>query len=254
MRDWKEALEWYRDNQTAAQIGFDPDGMCLKVCRTARDIPARYLTARDAQDATPSEYRIFNVANLRRGMVGFFDDPNDANRAGHIATLIGRVKGADVEDLHDTLWETNSVKANELVIVRGDYFEKFWGDKFQFGATWLNGFVLDVPARKKEKGPQGKVRLNNFRQSRPDWDVKILDRLQASGAMRMRAKIAGIEKAVADLPDDVKDTRVAEFKDLFEKRRVLRMPLLNKAVEEGRSGRVKAERDKLRTLIKSILR
>lgn len=252
MRDYKETLQWYRENQTAAEIGFNPDGMCLKVCRTAREIPARYLTARIAQDATPKEHRVHEVANLRRGMVGFFDDPTDSNTAGHIATMIGRVKGADVGSLHDTLWETNSVKAGELVIVRGDYFEKHWGDRFYFGATWLNGFELDIPA-KKAPAPTGKVRLKNFRESSPNWDVKILQRMQKSG-VRIQDKIRAIDAVVDALPDDTKDTRVSEFKEYYEKHRVLKMSLLNKAVEEGRSGRVKTQRDKLRTIIKSVLR
>ncbi|HEU5092707.1 MAG TPA: hypothetical protein VFT30_08475 [Nitrospira sp.] len=253
MRDWKGALQWYRTHQTAGQIGFDPDGMCLKVCRTARDIPARYLTARQAQDATPREHRVERVADLRRGMVGYFDDPNDSNTAGHIATMVGRVKGADVNDLNDTLWETNSVKANELVVVRGSYFAVHWGDRFYFGATWLNGFELDVPAKKIAES-LGAARIENFRESRPEWDVKILDRLVNSNRGDLRQLVNRIEQAVDNLPDDLKDTRVKEFKEIFNKRRVLKMSLLNQAVQDGRLARVKTERDRLNMLIKTVLR
>lgn len=97
-------------------------------------------------------------------------------------------------------------------------------------------------------------RLNNFRKSRPNWDVKILRRMLDHGAVRMREKIKAIDEAVEGLPDDVKDTRVKEFKEHYENTGVLKMTLLNEAVEEGRSGRVKTQRDKLRTVIKSVLR
>lgn len=154
MRNFKETLEWYRRNQRTSQIGFNPDNMCLKVVRTARGIGALYPTAKRAQDATPKKHRFTRVRDLRRGMVLYYDHPRDGNTAGHVVTMIGRVKGANPDSLHDILVETNSVKRGELVVVRGDYFQKHWGDPFQFGATWLNGKELDIPnhPNKKRKG------------------------------------------------------------------------------------------------------
>jgi len=252
MRNWKETLQWYRTHQTDAQVGFDTHGMCLKICRTARDIGARYLTAKQAQDATPREHRVYRVADLRRGMIAYFDDPHDSNTAGHIVTMIGRVKDADVNDLHDCIFETNDVVADQLVRVRGDYFATHWGDRFVFGATWLNGVELDIPAKKVSR-PIGEERISNFRESRPDWDVKILDRVVESGRKDLALYVKRIEDAVDNLPDDRKDTRVKEFKQTFHKRRILRMRLLNGAVADGRMHAVKATRDRINSLIKAVL-
>lgn len=258
MRNWKQTLEWYRKHQTAADLGFMPDGMCLRICRTARNLPAVYPSAVVSQKATPDEHRVHKVADLRRGMVGYFDDPNDSNQFGHIATMIGRVKGADPDDMHATLWETNSVVHGQVVVVRGDYFAQHWGDRFVFGATWLNGSVLDVPAKKKKpepapKEPVGEARLENFRESRPDWNVNILDRLSEKRP-DVRRQVSLIDALVKRLPSDEKDTRVKKFKKTFEDKRVLNMELLNEAVSEGRMGTVKAVRDRLRTVIKKINR
>jgi hypothetical protein len=149
MKPFQAVLEWYRTHQTASQIGFDPDGMCLKICRTAAGKPAVYPSAVEAQRATPQQHRVHKVRDLRRGMVLYYDHPSDSNPFGHIVTMIGRVKGANPDSLHDILVETNSVKANEVVVVRGDYFPQHWGDPFVFGATWLNGSEIDYAGRTK---------------------------------------------------------------------------------------------------------
>jgi hypothetical protein len=87
------------------------------------------------------------------------------------------------------------------------------------------------------------------------WDVKILDRAIAAGRIDIKPKVHAMEQAVKDLPNDLKDnTRVEKFKEQFDKTRVLNMPLLNEAVDAGRSGRVKEQRDKINTAIKSVLR
>lgn len=153
MKPFREVLQWYRTHQTAAQIGFDPDGMCLKICRTAAGKPATFPSAVLAQRGTPEKYRVHKVRDLRRGMVLYYDHPSDSNPFGHIVTMIGRVKGANPDSLHDVLVETNSVKANEVVVVRGDYFPQHWGDPFVFGATWLNGSEIDYAGRTKPTPP-----------------------------------------------------------------------------------------------------
>lgn len=183
MRNWKGALEWYRTHQRTSQIGFNPNGMCLKVCRTARDIPARYPTAKAAQDATPKAHRVTKVADLRKGMVLYYDDPRDSNRAGHIVTMVGRVKGYNPNALSDILVETNSVKSGELVVVRGDYFPKYWGDPFVFGATWLNGYVLDFNG--SEKKVKKKTRVSRAR----NLLEKALKRAEKKGKAKRAAKL-----------------------------------------------------------------
>lgn len=252
MHDLQETMEWYRENNTTGEIGFDPDGMCQRVVRTARDIEPVYATAKKAQDATPKEHRFTRVRDLRKGMVVYFDDPNDSNTAGHVTTMIGRVKGFDEDSLHDVLVKTNSVKSGELVVVRGDYFEEHWGDKFQFGSDWVNGHVVEVFQRKPKQEPVAGTR-QAFRESGPKWDVNILDKV-GERLPEVKQRVDRIEATVAELPDDVKDDRVEKFKNRFEKNRVLDMPLLNALVsEKPQATRIKALRDELRAHIKAVL-
>lgn len=124
------------------------------------------------------------------------------------------------------------------------------------GANGVNpegNFNTDSWFPEPKPEPVGEARLENFRESRPDWDVKILDRL-APKRSDVRRQVALIDALVKRLPDDEKDTRVKDFKDAFENRRLLKMSLLNEAVSEGRMGTVRAVRDRLRTVIKKINR
>jgi len=260
MRDYKETIAWLEKNDTAAELGYNPNGMCLAIAHDARALPAKYPSAKVAQDNTPKEFRVYKVRDLRKGMDLFFDDPHDSNPFGHIVTMIGRVKGYNPDDLNDVLVRTNSVVSGRVVVVRASYFKQHWGDSFQFGAFWLNGFELDYPGwRSDGKGredvpkPDHSPRVDNFRDSAPEWDVKILDRAVAGGRVDIKPKIKAIEDAVDGLPKDRKDTRVNQFVDRFEKDRVLEMKLLNDAVTDGRMHLVKTQRDALRAAIKSVL-
>lgn len=243
-RTWVQALDWYKNHQTKSQIGFDPDGMCLKVCRTARNIPAKHLTAREAMLATPAEHRVHKVRDLRRGMVAFYADPRDENPADHIVTIIGRVKDFDPESLHDVLVETNSVKSDELVIVRGDYFEQYWGDDFKFGATSLNGVELDTPHYENK--------VERFHDSAPKYNLALLKKAGDAGRLAAFRTLDKILTQVNQLPDSPKLVRVREFKDQVRSDRILDIRLLDEAVKAGRTGRVKEVRDEIRRLIDAL--
>lgn len=157
MRNTRQTLDWYRENEVYPEaIGFDPDGMCQKIVRTARNIPAVYPSALSSQEATPEEHRIYDPADIKVGMVGYFDDPNDSNPFGHVITWSGRVAGEDRSKLSSLLARTNSVRSNRIVVVRGDYFQRYWGDAYQFSATWLNGQEL-LGFGAKKKAPLGKA-------------------------------------------------------------------------------------------------
>jgi hypothetical protein len=244
MRNFKETIAWYHQHDNGQSVGFDPHGMCLKICRTARGLPAKYGTAKEAQDATPAKYRVTKVSDIRKGMVAYFDDPHDSNKAGHITTVVGRVKGADKDDLNDVLVETNDVKSGQIVVVRATYFEQHWGDPFQFAATWLNGHAFDV------KGDTSLVA--QFRDGGPKWDVKLLDKALKNGRHEVKPIIEGIEKAIASLPHDKDDSRVNDVKETFEKTRVVKLGELHQAILHGRTGQVKVVRDQIRTLIKRL--
>lgn len=187
MRDTRETLQWYRDHETTGQLGYNPDGMCLKICREARGLPSRYPSALAAQLATPAKHRIRQVSEITRGMVVFYDDPKDSNPYGHIVTVVGRVKGANRSELSSLLVRTNSVRSGRVVVVRGNYFPVRWGDEFQFAATWLNGYELDLehPAGGKrvdrppltKKAPRLREAIKELEASREYHEKKGHDRL-----------------------------------------------------------------------------
>lgn len=167
-RDTNATLAWYRRYDTNPP--FDPDGMCLKICRTARNIGPMYPSAISAQVATPDRFRVQRVRDVRRGMVMFFDDPHDSNPYGHIVTVAGRAKGVDPRHLRSLIVWTNSVRTNQIVAVRADYFPRHWGDEFQFAATWLNGVRLDLPnpPRPPHLGSTFQHAIEDLQRSR-DW-------------------------------------------------------------------------------------
>lgn len=143
-RDTPGTMEWY--DRFNSNPPFDPDQMCLKICRSARNIAGMHASAKEAQDATPKEFRVYKIENIRRGMIMYLDTVGDSNPFGHIVTVIGRVRGVDRSKLESLIVWTNSVQSNRLTKVRGNYFRDHWGDDFQFAATWLNGQELKLPS------------------------------------------------------------------------------------------------------------
>ena len=244
IRNWRETLAWYATHSTTSEIGFNPDGMCLKVCRTARNIPSKYLTAKESQDATPKEHRVKKIADLRKGMVLYFDDPKDSNRSGHIVTQIGRVKGFRPSSLDDILCETNSVVSGRVVVVRASYFKKHWGDSFQFGATWLNGVELDVPGHVS--------RIERFNTGGPIYDLNLLHKAAKDGRPKPGEILRRIEDQVRRLPDNRNLNNVREFKDEWRETRKIDLSHLDEAVKNGRVGLVKTVRDEIRRLINAL--
>lgn len=138
-RDTPEVKDYYRTHETKQQIGFDPDGQCLKICRTARRILPGAPSALASALMTPAQFRILNIADLVVGDVMYFDDPHDDNPFGHIVTVMARFKDLDPSSLRSLAVRTNSVKSDMVVPVRADYFGQHWFDGFQFGGRWLNG-------------------------------------------------------------------------------------------------------------------
>lgn len=158
-RNTAATLEWYPKHNTTAELGFNPNGMCMKICRTARNLGPMYPSALASQLATPLSKRITKLNDIKRGMVMYFDDPNDNNPFGHIVTVAGRAAPV-VSSLNDLIVWTNSVSSGRVIRVRGDYFPKHWGDEFQFAATWLNGQDLLLPG-----GPLGGARGDGMRRA-----------------------------------------------------------------------------------------
>jgi hypothetical protein len=118
-------------------------GYCLMLQRMARDLPAVYPSALAAANATPVSERVAKVADLRQGMVAYSDDPHDSNPSGHIYFIAGWANGVTKSESNaDRLFvfTNDAPKSGRVGVVPITYFRSYWGDSFQFGATWLNGY------------------------------------------------------------------------------------------------------------------
>lgn len=125
-----EFLKYQHDTEST-----DWRALCLKLQRMARGLPAVYPSALAAAEATPESERVYALQDLRRGMVAYSDDPNDGNPYGHIYFIIGR-------DHMDRLltWSNDVRVPGGVDVVPIQFYSRHWGDTFQFGATWLNGY------------------------------------------------------------------------------------------------------------------
>lgn len=114
--------------------------MCLSLQRQARGLPAVYPSALSAALATPKSERVTKVADLRHGMIAYSDDPNDSNPAGHVYYIAGW--SGPKSDPSNLLTWSNDVTSwyGGVGLVPITYYKANWGDGFQFGATWLNGY------------------------------------------------------------------------------------------------------------------
>jgi len=109
-----------------------------------------FPSAFSAMQATPGDHRFSSLPNVRRGMVAYWDDPNDSNPFGHITAVAGRAK--DGELLH---WTNDAVALGRVSLVRHSFFKQFWGDSFVFASDWLNGQELDLPDLKRKPAHMG---------------------------------------------------------------------------------------------------
>lgn len=132
-RSTKEAAEFIRQEHTSGSLEWQ--GLCLKLQRSARGLPPVYPSAIAAQLATPEDERVYKREDLRRGMVAYSDDPRDNNVFGHIYFIAGRDKNGRI-----LTWSNDVRRSGGVDIVPLDFYQQYWGDEFQFGATWLNGY------------------------------------------------------------------------------------------------------------------
>jgi hypothetical protein len=216
--DTKEVIGWYRDHRTKAKIGWDPDGMCQKICRTARNIGPGAPSALASALSTPEQYRVRKVSEIVPGDVMYFDDPKDSNPFGHIVTATWRDPKLNPNTLRSIAVETNSVKADQIVTVRADYFGVHWGDSFQWGGRWLNGEpfydLTDPKPKPKPKAPE--------KWSRIEESIKNLERTDTLLVAAIKAhRKAGHDRYVKALQRDRAALKVTldRMKASYEKAR-----------------------------------
>lgn len=116
--------------------------LCQSLQRQARGLPAVYPSALSAALATPTSERVERVSDLRRGMVAFSDDPNDGNPYGHVYFIAGWT-GPRNNPENLWTWTNDVLRSGGVDLVPITLYRAKWGDDFQFGATWLNGYHFD---------------------------------------------------------------------------------------------------------------
>lgn len=160
---------------------------CLVVQREARGIPALAPTALAAALMTPESERVYDIKDWRRGMVGYCDDPNDSNAAGHIFFIVGRTKSN-----HIITWSNDVKDSGAIDLVRLNFYKERWGDDTMFAATWLNGYdFLDF-----NKAPEPVKNFNTL----GDRYADAIDQLKAIRKIKERQ---GANRIVRVLTRDI---------------------------------------------------
>lgn len=148
MKTTEQAAEYLKYQNNTESLAWR--GLCLKLQRQARGLPAVYPSALAAAEATPKSERVTSLQDLRRGMVAYCDDPNDDNPYGHVFFIIGK----DNKDQMLT-WSNDVRVLGGVDVVPIEFYSRYWGDRFQFGATWLNGYSFaefDKPPKETRGG------------------------------------------------------------------------------------------------------
>jgi hypothetical protein len=125
--------------------------LCMRLAREARGFTyGIYPSALSCMLATPKKYRVTDPKKVKVGMVGFFVDPDDANPFEHIATCVG------IDKRGLPIWGGN-VAGGLVRFVSHEFFERNWGDKFNFAASSLGTHVIpDLQDTGKPEVQKGK--------------------------------------------------------------------------------------------------
>jgi len=126
----------------AAHAGPDKwERLCLSLARQAAQLPIVAPSAAAAAAMTPKNLRVFDLRDVRRGMVAFWGRPDDGNPSDHVTTVAGFREGR--RNLDAMLnWTNDAVATGSVDLVRGSFFPTKWGVPFMFAAPVLNGFWL----------------------------------------------------------------------------------------------------------------
>jgi hypothetical protein len=168
--------------------------LCLKLQRSARNLPGVFPSAFAAMQGTPMSDRVHDPDEIQAGMVGYADDPNDSNKFGHIFCF--RVKQADGTWL---VWTNDAFGRGGVYCVDWQWFKRHWGDDFVFASKSLNGFGLILPKAVERKNPSPKPRLK----ATPDNLDYAVHRLQKSKAYHQKHDhpryVKALDKEIADI-------------------------------------------------------
>lgn len=154
---------------------------CLVLQRSARGIPALAPTAYSAAMLTPESERIPHMKDWRRGMVGFSEDPNDPDDAGHVFYVIGRNKSSVILS-----WTNDAHEPGHVDVVPVDFYESAWKHRIMFAATWLNGYDFS-DFNEPPKPVKNYNTLGDRYADAIDELIRIRERKQKKGAKKVVA-------------------------------------------------------------------
>jgi hypothetical protein len=135
--------------------------------------------------------------------------------------------------------------------------ERAMGVKYVGWSETIDGYT--IPAEPLPPKPVLPVKprrslVTQFKEGGPPrYDVRLLDRAVMNGRTgTVKTSRDRIDKAVRSLPMDDHNTLVEQFRTYYNVHRILRMGLLTRAVQNGRTGKVKAARDEIRDAIHDL--
>ena len=134
MRTGVEAAEQMKAWAAGKKSGVK--GMCLKTCRLAYDIPAKYPSAIEAWKATKSKQTDPALAPI--GAAHFWE----IGKFGHIAIQAGE---------SGKVWSTDSPKTDLIGKVELGWFAQKWGAKYLGWTDSVNGKKIALAEMPKAK-------------------------------------------------------------------------------------------------------
>lgn len=186
-----EQFQFLRD----AHAGPDRwERLCLSLQRQAAQLPAVAPSAAAAAAMTPKELRVFDLRDVRRGMVAYWGRPDDGNPSDHITGVAGFRDGPRTLD-NMLNWTNDAVSSGSVDLVRGSFFPAKWHVPFMFAAPVLNGFWLPGfgPERQPAVDPPG------IGKSLDDAIDSIRDAIRYHEKRKHPKRVAALKEDLAEL-------------------------------------------------------
>ena len=125
----RDAALWMATAHMAGKRGVK--GMCLKTCRLAWQIPAKYPSAIMAWNNTPKKHKFTNPMKAPQGATHFWK----GGKFGHVAIQ---------SDKPGYVWTTDLPVKDTVGRIHYTEVEKAWGSIYLGWTTQLNGVDLNV--------------------------------------------------------------------------------------------------------------
>ena len=126
----RQMERWSKANKTNVK------GLCLKTCREAWGLPARYPSAIVAWRRTPKKYKSKDWRCAPIGAVHYYA----GGKFGHVVIQ---------SELKNKVWGTDLPRTNKIGLHHRRLPVNKWGYKYLGWASWLNGHELPLKGMPK---------------------------------------------------------------------------------------------------------